>query len=153
MQGAAVVVKKHLFQTSRIQLLSDLSNPTKHCWLESATYRTSPCYSLYKKPLSAQASRLPSANSNISSCQLDKCVLDCGIKEEEEKQSPNVGQGTRQKTVLSVPSLQMPQDWVQEQKRLAPAFLYPGEGVKGDQGKDRAKRRQRAKRKNCGHSS
>lgn len=74
-------------------------------------------------------------------------------KKRKKKQSPNVGQGARQKKVLSVPSLQMPQDWVQGQKRLALAFLYPGVGVKGDQGKDRAKKQQRAKGKTCGHSS
>lgn len=76
--------------------------------------------------------------------------MDCGIKEEEEKQSPNVGQGARQKKVLSVQTT-APKDASGLASRAEAAStnvsLPRRGGKKGHQEKDRAKRQQRAKGK------
>lgn len=73
--------------------------------------------------------------------------MDCGIKEEEEKQSPNVGKGARQKKVLSVqtPAPKDASGLASRAEAASTNVSLPRRGGKGPSGKRQGKETTKSK--------
>lgn len=146
MQAAAVSVEKHLFQTSRMKLHSDLSNPTQHCWLKSATYRTPPATLCTRNLSQHKHPDCPVPTLIFLTADWTSVSWTVASKK-RKKQSPNVEQGARQKKVLSVqtPAPKDASGLASRAEAASTSVSLPRRGGKGPSGKRQGKETTKSK--------